>query len=61
MAPKHTATRVMSGSALCGTLGEFLADRSERTLEWPLAEARRRDGPAQAGGRPVMSWRRVCS
>jgi len=27
---------------LCGTFGGFLADRSERTLEWPLAEARRK-------------------
>ena len=30
------------GCELCGTLGEFLADRDERTLEWPLAEARRK-------------------
>jgi hypothetical protein len=30
------------GCELCGTLGEFLADHSERTLEWPLAEARRK-------------------
>jgi len=30
------------GCELCGTLGEFLADRSERTLEWPLAQARRK-------------------
>ena len=30
------------GCELCGTLGGFLADRSERTLEWPLAEARRK-------------------
>ena len=30
------------GCGLCGTLGGFLADRSERTLEWPLAEARRK-------------------
>jgi hypothetical protein len=30
------------GCELCGTLGGFLADRGERTLEWPLAEARRR-------------------
>ncbi len=29
------------GCGLCGTLGEFLAGRGERTLEWPLAEARR--------------------
>ena len=27
---------------MCGILGGFLADRSERTLEWPLAEARRK-------------------
>jgi hypothetical protein len=30
------------GCELCGTLSRFLADRSERTLEWPLAEARRK-------------------
>ena len=30
------------GCELCGSLGEFLADRGERTLEWPLAEARRK-------------------
>jgi hypothetical protein len=30
------------GCELCGTLGGFLAGRSERTLEWPLAEARRK-------------------
>jgi hypothetical protein len=30
------------GCELCGTLGGFLANRSERTLEWPLAEARRK-------------------
>jgi hypothetical protein len=30
------------GCELCSTLSEFLADRSERTLEWPLAEARRK-------------------
>ncbi|MGE5131445.1 MAG: 2OG-Fe(II) oxygenase [Gemmatimonadota bacterium] len=30
------------GCGLCGTLGEFLAGRGERTLEWPLAEARRK-------------------
>ncbi|HET9081802.1 MAG TPA: hypothetical protein VFO01_14995 [Trebonia sp.] len=30
------------GCELCGTLGGFLADRGERTLEWPLAEARRK-------------------
>ena len=34
-----------SGGCGCeqrGTLGGFLADRGERTLEWPLAEARRK-------------------
>jgi hypothetical protein len=30
------------GCELCGILSEFLADRSERTLEWPLADARRK-------------------
>jgi hypothetical protein len=30
------------GCELCGTFGEFLADRDERKLEWPLAEARRK-------------------
>jgi hypothetical protein len=30
------------GCELCGRLGAFLADHSERTLEWPLAEARRK-------------------
>ena len=30
------------GCELCGTLGNFLADRGERALEWPLAEARRK-------------------
>ncbi len=30
------------GCELCGTLSWFLAGRSERTLEWPLAEARRK-------------------
>ena len=30
------------GCELCGTLGGFLADSSKRTLEWPLAEARRK-------------------
>jgi len=30
------------GCELCAALGEFLADRGERTLEWPLAEARRK-------------------
>ena len=39
----------------CGTLGGFLADRSERTLEWPLAEARRKHVKNQisAAGLPV--------
>lgn len=35
------------GCALCGTLGEFLAEPSERTLEWPLAEARRKHVKSQ--------------
>jgi hypothetical protein len=30
------------GCELCGTLGGFLADRADRTLEWPLAETRRK-------------------
>ncbi|HXZ64461.1 MAG TPA: hypothetical protein VEH05_06980 [Streptosporangiaceae bacterium] len=30
------------GCEVCGTLGGFLTDRGQRTLEWPLAEARRR-------------------
>ncbi len=30
------------GCELCGTLGGFLADGSERTLEWPLAQDRRK-------------------
>jgi hypothetical protein len=30
------------GCELCGTLGEFLADRGQRTMERPLAEARRK-------------------
>ncbi len=30
------------GCELCGSLGEFLAGLGERTLEWPLAEARRK-------------------
>lgn len=30
------------GCELCSSLGEFLAEKSERTLEWPLAEARRK-------------------
>ncbi|HUD36288.1 MAG TPA: 2OG-Fe(II) oxygenase [Streptosporangiaceae bacterium] len=29
------------GCGLCGVLGDFLADGGERSLEWPLAEARR--------------------
>jgi hypothetical protein len=43
------------GCELCGTLGGFLADRSERTLEWPLAEARRRHVKDQirSAGLPV--------
>ena len=30
------------GCELCVTFGEFLGDGSRRTLEWPLAEARRK-------------------
>src|SRR5579863_3029131 len=30
------------GCELCGSLGAFLAGPAERTLEWPLAEARRK-------------------
>ena len=30
------------GCELCGSLGDFLAEQGERTLEWPLAEARRK-------------------
>lgn len=30
------------GCDLCATFGEFLIDASRRTLEWPLAEARRK-------------------
>jgi hypothetical protein len=30
------------GCDLCTTFGEFLSDASRRTLEWPLAEARRK-------------------
>jgi len=43
------------GCELCGSLGEFLADRGERTLEWPLAEARRKHvkGQISAGELPV--------
>ena len=43
------------GCELCGTLGGFLADRSERTLEWPLAEARRKHvkGQISAAELPV--------
>jgi hypothetical protein len=43
------------GCELCGTLGEFLADRSKRTLEWPLAEARRKHvkGQVSAAELPV--------
>jgi len=31
-----------AAAGLCGTLGGFLADRADRTLEWPLAETRRK-------------------
>ena len=43
------------GCELCGTLGGFLAGRSERTLEWPLAEARRKHvkGQISAAELPV--------
>ena len=43
------------GCELCGSLGEFLADRGERTLEWPLAEAGRKHVKDQisAGELPV--------
>jgi hypothetical protein len=36
------------GCELCGILSEFLGDRSERTLEWPLAEARRKHVKTQS-------------
>ena len=49
------------GCELCGTLGEFLADRSKRTLEWPLAEARRKHvkGQISAAELPVRheTWK----
>lgn len=35
------------GCELCGSLGEFLAEKSERTLECPLAEARRKHVTSQ--------------
>jgi len=43
------------GCELCGTLRRFLADKSERTLEWPLAEARRKHvaGQISAAELPV--------
>jgi hypothetical protein len=43
------------GCELCNTLGGFLADPSERTLEWPLAEARRKHvkGQISAAELPV--------
>jgi 2OG-Fe(II) oxygenase superfamily len=34
--------RATCGCELCVTFGEFLGDGSRRTLEWPLAEARRK-------------------
>ena len=37
------------GCELCGTLSRFLANHSERTLEWPLAEARRKHIAGQIG------------
>lgn len=49
------------GCQLCGTLGKFLADRSQRKLEWPLAEARRKHVHSQidAAELPVKheTWR----
>jgi len=49
------------GCELCGTLGGFLADRGERTLEWPLAEARRKHvkGQISAAELPVRheTWK----
>jgi hypothetical protein len=49
------------GCELCGTLGGFLADRSKRTLEWPLAEARRKHvkGQISAAELPVRheTWK----
>lgn len=43
------------GCELCGTLGAFLAEPGERTLEWPLAEARRKHvkGQIHAAGLPI--------
>jgi hypothetical protein len=49
------------GCELCGRLGGFLADRGERTLEWPLAEARRKHvkGQISAADLPVRheTWK----
>jgi hypothetical protein len=49
------------GCEPCGTLGGFLADRSKRTLEWPLAEARRKHvkGQISAAELPVRheTWK----
>jgi len=49
------------GCELCGTLGGFLADRSKRTLEWPLAEVRRKHvkGQISAAELPVRheTWK----
>jgi hypothetical protein len=41
---------------LCGTVGEFLAGRGERTLDWPLAQARPKHVKNQvsAADLPVM-------
>ena len=43
------------GCELCATLGSFLADPTERTREWPLAQERRRHvhGRIDAGELPV--------
>jgi len=45
------------GCELCGTLSGFLADRGQRTLEWPLAEARRNHiaGQICTAGLPVSN------
>jgi hypothetical protein len=39
---RSVAWRDTCGCDLCTTFGEFLSDASRRTLEWPLAEARRK-------------------
>jgi len=49
------------GCELCGTFGGFLAHRGECTLEWPLAEARRKHvkGQISAAELPVKheTWK----